>query len=258
MIRTAIVSALLVASVPAVAGPTLTANLGGTVGTAASYSYNITTALNEPLTLTATSRKFFIPPGMLTNLDQTTAIGLVDRTATSIGVVGGANTQLDTNIPGTALNPQREALLITGSVKFAIRGLSLSVLDQNDTLRLFGVNGDGSLATIGFGTTINQTPANAGTVRGGLDGAAQLLSCVAESTTNSTCSFRVAPTGLYKSFLFTTRVGGDVQFGGDGGQGFRLNSITGALPEPGTWAMLIGGFGMAGAAMRRQRKVATA
>ena len=31
-----------------------------------------------------------------------------------------------------------------------------------------------------------------------------------------------------------------------------------AVPEPGTWAMLIGGFGMVGAAARRRRSVAVA
>ncbi len=39
----------------------------------------------------------------------------------------------------------------------------------------------------------------------------------------------------------------------------HLGFIAAAVPEPGTWAMLIAGFGLTGAAMRRQRKgVATA
>ncbi|MDZ4373753.1 MAG: PEPxxWA-CTERM sorting domain-containing protein [Phenylobacterium sp.] len=33
---------------------------------------------------------------------------------------------------------------------------------------------------------------------------------------------------------------------------------TGAVPEPQTWALLIGGFGLAGAALRRTRRIATA
>lgn len=254
MIRSTIAAALLVASVPAVAGPTFTANLGGTAGSAASFTYNLTTSLNEQLALTATSRKFTIAPGTLTNLNQTTAVGTVSRSSTSLGIDGGANSQLDTNSAGTAENPLREALLITGSVKFAIRRLTLSFVDPNDTLKLYGVNDNGTLADIGYGTTFDQTPGNAGTIQGGLDGAAKRRSCVLNSGNDSTCTFRVAPTALYSAFLFTTRVGGDVTFGNDLGQGYRLNSITGALPEPGTWAMMIGGFGMAGAAMRRQRK----
>ncbi|WP_232318340.1 PEPxxWA-CTERM sorting domain-containing protein, partial [Sphingomonas sp. TDK1] len=37
--------------------------------------------------------------------------------------------------------------------------------------------------------------------------------------------------------------------------GFRLTGTTGgAVPEPASWAMLIGGFGLAGAAVRRRRQ----
>lgn len=36
------------------------------------------------------------------------------------------------------------------------------------------------------------------------------------------------------------------------------NDPTGAIPEPGTWALMIGGFGMAGAMIRRRRALALA
>lgn len=35
-----------------------------------------------------------------------------------------------------------------------------------------------------------------------------------------------------------------------------LNDIAAAVPEPGTWAMMLGGFGLLGGAMRRRRAVA--
>ncbi|ODT86419.1 PEPxxWA-CTERM sorting domain-containing protein [Phenylobacterium sp. SCN 70-31] len=35
---------------------------------------------------------------------------------------------------------------------------------------------------------------------------------------------------------------------------FETGAPTGAIPEPGTWALMIGGFGLAGAALRRPRR----
>ncbi len=32
-----------------------------------------------------------------------------------------------------------------------------------------------------------------------------------------------------------------------------VNALPGAVPEPATWAMMIGGFALAGAAMRRRK-----
>jgi len=43
---------------------------------------------------------------------------------------------------------------------------------------------------------------------------------------------------------------------GNGGVFFDNVSVSGAVPEPATWALMIGGFGMAGAMMRRRRMVA--
>lgn len=40
-------------------------------------------------------------------------------------------------------------------------------------------------------------------------------------------------------------------------EGFGIDDITfGAVPEPASWAMMVGGFGMMGAALRRRRAVA--
>jgi len=43
-----------------------------------------------------------------------------------------------------------------------------------------------------------------------------------------------------------------------GGSTFEIDNIYGAVPEPAMWAMLIGGFGMAGVALRKRRPVVTA
>ena len=39
---------------------------------------------------------------------------------------------------------------------------------------------------------------------------------------------------------------------------FALTQVGGAVPEPASWALMIGGFGLAGAALRRRRTTVTA
>jgi hypothetical protein len=63
---------------------------------------------------------------------------------------------------------------------------------------------------------------------------------------------------FFSGYVFITRNMGNVLTDGDLGQGYRINSNTAdVLPEPGSWAQLIIGFGFTGAAMRR-RAAATA
>lgn len=65
-------------------------------------------------------------------------------------------------------------------------------------------------------------------------------------------------------FSFRRDLGDAVQpnvatFGGDGndyGGNFRVDS--GAVPEPATWALMLGGFGLVGASMRRRSRTAVA
>lgn len=45
---------------------------------------------------------------------------------------------------------------------------------------------------------------------------------------------------------------------GNGGVFFDDVSVSGVVPEPATWALMIGGFGLAGALLRRRRAMATA
>ena len=62
----------------------------------------------------------------------------------------------------------------------------------------------------------------------------------------------VGPKGTFDAFV-TTQQGGSFKLDGYGDFiGIRSGGAV-ALPEPETWALLVGGFGLAGAALRRRR-----
>ncbi|MCG2841556.1 PEPxxWA-CTERM sorting domain-containing protein [Sandaracinobacter sp. RS1-74] len=195
----------------------------------------------DDITLTVTAHTFTAVPNTLTSLSQLVGNALVSVTAPGIGVAGGASApQVDTNQV-----KNREALLVTANKSVSISGLKLSYIDANDTLQIFGVNADGSLTSLGFD----------GTIANGLGGAASFVNSSANSGT--TVLTFLNETAAFTQFLFTTRVGGEANYLGQVGQGYRIDSITanGAVPEPATWAMLITGFGLIGAAARRRRAV---
>ena len=228
------VASLLLLSL-AVAAPASAATFlfGGSTANVASVSSS-----NDGITLDVTAHLFVGVPTTLTNLSQLSNDALVSVSAPGIGVAGGASgPQVDTNQV-----KHREALLVSSSKAISISGLKLSYIDSNDTLQIFGVNADGSLTSLGFD----------GTIATGLGGAASYVNSSANSGT--TVLSLLAETAGFKQFLFATRVGGDVSYGGQLGQGYRIDSITAnsAVPEPATWAMLITGFGLVGAAARRR------
>lgn len=191
----------------------------------------------EGVDLSFTARRFSAQPGSLTNLSDLGAVLNVSVTAPGLGVSGGASApQIDTNQAN-----RREALLVSASKRISVSGLKLSFVDANDTLQIYGIGDGGALTDLGFG----------GTIRTGLDGAASFVNSGANSGT--TLLTFLEPTRGYSGFLFTTRIGGDVVFGGNLGQGYRVDSISATpVPEASTWAMLIAGFGLVGLAIRRQ------
>lgn len=222
-----------------------TANLASVAATAAGEA-----------TLTAVARRYIPAPTTdLTNVAQllTTTVGnaplTVSRTTPGIGVTGGGDTvQVDTN--RAAL---REAILVTTSrQKLRLSGLRLSSVDGNDTLRLYGVGAGGALTSLGFTTGL---PAR---ISLGLDGAGAFTNTSANGGTTTLTFDNTSLPGFF-GYVFTTAVGGDVNFGGDTGQGYRLDAISGAtVPEPASWAMLVAGMGLVGAALRRRPRIITA
>lgn len=236
MFRFAVATVALLVAVPAAANATFTVDFRGFQPSSSELTYNSTPigGGTQTLSVTASGVLFSDDPASLTTLPGT-ATNVQATIVGGLGVPAG-NTQIDTNTAGS-LN----GLLLTGTRRFSIHSVTLNNVDAGDTFQLYGVTGTG-LTNLGFG--IGNDFANS--IRG-----------LASAACTTQCLINFTPaTELYKAYLFTTRLNGSTD--GISQQGYRLTALTGALPEPGTWAMMIGGFGLAGASLRRQRKVATA
>jgi hypothetical protein len=103
------------------------------------------------------------------------------------------------------------------------------------------VNADNSLTSLGFN----------GIIQTGLAGAATAVNTAPNNGT-TVLTFLNDQITAYNRFVFTTRIVGQPV-----GQGYRIDTVTATiLPEPGNWLMLITGFGLTGAMMRRRRPAA--
>jgi hypothetical protein len=82
------------------------------------------------------------------------------------------------------------------------------------------------------------------------------------SAANDTNLFGTGGAMLWQSASFTFQGTGNdtirlaATVPGNGGVFFDNLSVSGGVPEPASWALMIGGFGMAGAMIRRRRMVA--
>lgn len=107
-----------------------------------------------------------------------------------------------------------------------------------------GVSGSASVANINFGTSflapININATGFGFGNFGLAGGVDLFD---GSRTNP--MFKL---GTFNLFQANTGAG-------TGGGVLRISQAATAVPEPGTWAMMILGFGLVGGALRRRAKV---
>ena len=239
----------MMAALPAAATTVFTVNLGGSASNAASFAYTA-----GGVNFTAQARSFNVLPGALTSLSQIGTAQTVSRTTPGIGVDGGASApQIDTNQAS-----RREGILFTSNgPAVSLRALKLSFIDNDDTLQVYGVNGS-QLVSLGY----------PGVVRAGLTGPNAGLSLLngqatgpafASGTNSGTQTLTlVDPTARFSGFFFTTREPGNLSYLGTLGQGYRIDSLTLGVPEPASWAMLITGFGLVGAASRRRRHVVAA
>jgi hypothetical protein len=260
MMRFLTVAALLATAVAAPASAvTLIAGFNG-AGTAVTS----VTRQNTSLKVDVTVRRFNALPNSLTNFSQTTAATAamtISRTAGGLGITGGGSgTQMDTNSAGTMANPLRESFLLTGSNAFRLTGLTLTSVDNDDTVQVYGIRADNTFANLGFGTGTSTTlvPGGlaAGTIKGGAGGT--LLNLVNTAPNGGTSSFDFVNDVRFTRYLITTRARGDVNYLGTAGQGFALSGLVATVPEPATWGLLLVGFGLVGVAARRRSVAVTA
>jgi hypothetical protein len=223
----------LLAAAPAAATINLTFSYLG----APNQTPSAVTRTTNGVTVTANAKRFGFAPAALTNISQLTA-GTLRTTASGLGVNGGlVNASLDTELNS------REAVLLTGSRTLRLSGMLLNLVNNTDTLQVFGVNADtGNLESLGYG----------GNIRSGLAGAAGFVNTAANGGTTALTFNSLSP--VYTQFLLTTRIDGRTS---TTVQDYRIGSLTFAVPEPQTWALMIIGFGMVGVTTRR-RKAAVA
>ena len=160
----------------------------------------------------------------------------VHRDANGVGVcwageAGNQCNQVDADGPN-------EMLRIVVSEGVSLFTATFDRVDYNDTLKLYGVTAGGKLQHLGYGGIFDGAGSSMGI--GGVTG--QWLSGSGDDQKYVV----TLNTGVYKEFWFGNN--------NDAADGYRLDSISiGAVPEPGTWALMIGGFGLAGSALRRRR-----
>lgn len=255
MFLTAALASASVAAGPAAAVTFVFAKATG--GTTNSQTLGIT---SEGETVVASGATYSIDPATLNHVSQFTGTAQVSRTSSlTTGGIGVNSENLNNNDPD---EPGPNPLLVdtTGSVNEALRfraesgnlmrltSLTLSSIDPNDTLQIFGLGDDGALTVFDIGGLVAGTGDNAFT-----GGVATRLS---GSVTNQ--QWRIDFTGqeAFRELFFTVR--------NDTADGYRLNAFdvefVPPVPEPAAWALMIGGLGMVGASLRRARfgKVVTA
>lgn len=235
------VAAVTAFAAPAAAATTIF-NLGGTVTEGTLLTYQAGTKQ-----LAVTGAGFTVSPQALDLLSEITAGKTVRREAGGLGINSGESAgqreQIDNDGPNELLR------LAVGGAKSRLVSAKFNFVDDNDTLRVYGLNGTtltllGLAGTTGFtGEFFDNTAADAA-----LGNGATVTARTPGGLSNNTV-FDVSfsnKLGRYDAFLFTVQ--------NDAADGYRLQQIALAVPEPEAWALMLGGFALVGGAMRRRQR----
>lgn len=192
-------------------------------------------------------------------------VDLVKNGDFGIACAGGSGSCVD--LDGTIFNPGGR--LTSGSYAFGAGETTTLAFLLSATQSGFGEI-DFAGATLSFGSALT------GTWGYSLNGVVTSLGTFAGTElTRSYVTQSWGPSDPFEAhtLFFTPDVAGTVSFGvgtsSNNGTGPKLDSLSlsiaratgggvGAVPEPGTWAMLILGFGAVGAALRHRRSLAYA
>lgn len=185
-----------------------------------------------------------LPPGAdLTGLD----LGLLGVLTPGVYTFGSSAQLTGTLVLDFASDPGGSFVFQIGSTLTTASGSSVSVLNGGAGSGLFWEVG--SSATLGTGTTFagNIVADQSITLNSGasiLCGRAIALNG-AVTMSNNTISANCAGDGALGS--------GATDFGSQGFAGVT-QTATGGVPEPAAWSLMLGGFGLVGAALRRRAK----
>jgi hypothetical protein len=236
-------AAALALAAPASATTGVTFDFGGTTknfNTGEAYTLS-----KGGYTISATGYTFANSPAnfqtLMNGQDAATVLSTltakkIHRDANGIGVCWSGEAanqcnQVDSDGPN-------EMLRIVVSEGVSMFTATFDRVDYNDTLKLYGVTQDGKLQHLGYGGIFD----GPGTSMGISGVTGHWLS----GTGDDQQYVVTLNTGVYKEFWFGNN--------NDAADGYRLDAISiGAVPEPATWALMISGFGMAGATLRRRR-----
>lgn len=156
------------------------------------------------------------------------------------------------------------ANLVSSPFSFNVQGATFTLSATNNIFAPLNVqtSANGAFSSFGGFLSIPVTPSPSFTNRGtvqygpGVFGSYASFTSptnVASSNGNNFLGFRaLVGSDAYYGFVFTTN-GILNGYGYETSANTVITATTAAVPEPATWAMMIGGFAFAGAVMRRRR-----
>ncbi len=235
-------AAIAVLAVPASAATTIF-NLGGTVTEGTNLSYQV-----GAKQLNVSAGSYAVAPQALDQSSEITTGRIVRREAGGLGINSGESAGEREQIDNNGLNEVLRVALTGAQAR--LTSAKFNFVDGDDTLRVYGVTGTtltllGLAGTTGFTGEFVDNSANDVALGNGATVTARTPGGLGNGTV-----FDVAfdkSLGRYDAFLFTTQ--------NDSADGYRLQQIGLAVPEPETWALMLGGFGLVGNAMRRRSKM---